>query len=190
VEAPTGVTKECSAYNGLAGDFCTITSSNLEEIEVGSRVVYAEAAGDGSLDSDIVLEAGPGNTADGHVKLDLAAGSGVVTFSGGTGKFTGFQARVDVFGRSGRTVALGRNVQLQPKQLSRDPLGLNCSQAQVEALRLSRDCTATVQRATAWEVRRSSSATVPPSICTTPQAPPPGRHTEYEPPTSRTKTAA
>jgi hypothetical protein len=27
------VTKECSEYKGLAGDFCTITSSNLEEIE-------------------------------------------------------------------------------------------------------------------------------------------------------------
>ncbi len=90
------VTKECSAYTGLAGQFCTITSSNLEAIEVGSRVVYAQAAGAGSLDSDIVLEAGPGNTAAGHVVLDLAAGSGVVTFSGGTGKFTGFQARVDV----------------------------------------------------------------------------------------------
>lgn len=90
------VTKECSAYKGLAGDFCTITSSNLEEIEVGSRVVYAEAAGAGSLDTDIVLDAGPGNTASGHVVLDLAAGSGVATFSGGTGKFTGLQARADV----------------------------------------------------------------------------------------------
>ena len=29
------VTKECSEYKGEAGDFCTITSSNLEEIEVG-----------------------------------------------------------------------------------------------------------------------------------------------------------
>jgi hypothetical protein len=90
------VTKECSAYKGLAGDFCTITSSNLEEIEVGSRVVYAQAAGAGSLDSDAVLEAGAGNTAVGHVVLDLGAGSGVVTFSGGTGKLAGFQARVDV----------------------------------------------------------------------------------------------
>jgi hypothetical protein len=90
------VTKECSAYKGLAGDFCTIKSSNLEEIEVGSRVVYAQAAGPGSLDTDAVLDAGSGNTAAGHVVLDLAAGSGVVTFSGGTGKFTGFQARVDV----------------------------------------------------------------------------------------------
>jgi hypothetical protein len=90
------VTKECSEYKGLAGDFCTITSSNLEEIEVGSKVIYAEAAGDGSLDSDIVLDAGSGNTAAGHVKLDLVADSGVVTFSGGTGKLTGFQGQVDV----------------------------------------------------------------------------------------------
>ena len=90
------VTKECSAYKGLAGDFCTITSSSLEEIEVGSRVVYAQAADAGSLDSDIVLDAGPGTTAAGHVKLDLAAASGVLTFSDGTGKLTGFQARVDV----------------------------------------------------------------------------------------------
>jgi hypothetical protein len=90
------VTKECSEYKGLAGDFCTITSSNLEEIEVGSKVVYAEAAGAGSLDSDIVLDAGPGNTAAGHVVLDLAAGKGVVTFSGGTGTFAGLQAHADV----------------------------------------------------------------------------------------------
>ena len=90
------VTKECSEYKGLAGDFCTITSSNLEEIEVGSKVVYAEAAGEGSLDTDIVLDAGSGNTAAGHVVLDLAAEKGVATFSGGNGKFTGFQAHADV----------------------------------------------------------------------------------------------
>src|SRR6266550_1368028 len=39
------VTKECSQYTGLAGGFCTITSSNLKQIAVGSRVVYAKAAG-------------------------------------------------------------------------------------------------------------------------------------------------
>ena len=90
------VTKECSEYRGMAGDFCTITSSNIEEIEPGAKVVYEQPAGEGSLDTDVVLEAGPGNTASGHVKLDLGAGTGEVTFSGGTGALAGFQAHVDV----------------------------------------------------------------------------------------------
>ena len=64
------VTKECSAYKGLAGDFCTITSSSLDEIGVGSKVIYAQAAEAGSLDTDVVLDAGSGNTAAGHVKLE------------------------------------------------------------------------------------------------------------------------
>ena len=37
------VTKECSDYHGQAGEICTITSSSLDAIEVGSRVVYAQA---------------------------------------------------------------------------------------------------------------------------------------------------
>ena len=89
------VTKECSQYTGAAGSFCTITSSNLNAIKVGSRVVYASAAGDpapGLLTSDIVIE-GPGsNRAYGHVVLDLSSFVGVVTFSGGSGAFTHFQA--------------------------------------------------------------------------------------------------
>src|SRR5687768_16499497 len=86
------VTKECSEYFGRAGEFCTITSSNLKQIEVGSRVVYAEAAGATSLDSDVVLDPpGPGNNeAFGHRALEFATGRGVCTFSGGTGKFTHF----------------------------------------------------------------------------------------------------
>jgi hypothetical protein len=90
------VTKECSAYKGAAADFCTITSSNLDAIRVGSKVVYAAAAGAGSLDSDIVLDAGPGNSATGHVFLDLAAGTGTVTFSSGTGELAGFEAKANV----------------------------------------------------------------------------------------------
>jgi hypothetical protein len=90
------VTKECSAYKGLAGDFCTITSSNIEQIEAGARVIYAEAAGDRTLDTDVVLDAGSGNTANGHVVLDLEANKGTATFSGGTGKFVGFEAHADV----------------------------------------------------------------------------------------------
>jgi len=90
------VTKECSEYKGLPGDFCTITSSSLEEIVVGTKVIYADAAGDGTLDTDIVLDDGSGDTAAGHVVLDLAADKGVVTFAGGTGRFAGFQAHADV----------------------------------------------------------------------------------------------
>ena len=89
------VTKECSQYSLAAGSFCTITSSNLSAVKPGSRVVYASAAGDptpGVMDSDLVID-GPGNNnAFGHVVLDLSTLSGVVTLSGGTGKFTHFHA--------------------------------------------------------------------------------------------------
>jgi hypothetical protein len=92
------VRKECSEYFGQAGEFCTITSSNLEQIEVGSKVIYASAAGATSLDSDVVLDPpGPGNNrAFGHCHLDFATGLGLCTFSGGTGKFTHFHASADV----------------------------------------------------------------------------------------------
>ena len=89
------VTKECSGYTGAAGSFCTITSSNVKAIEVGSKILYLQpeqlftASG-----SDVVLDSpGPGNnTAFGNCSLAL----GVCTFSGGTGKFTWFHARVGV----------------------------------------------------------------------------------------------
>jgi hypothetical protein len=94
------VTKECSTYAGGAGDVCTITSSNVKEIEVGSKVVYAQAANFStlSLDSDVVLDLpGPGNnTASGHCHLNLVTGIGLCTFSGGTGKFTHFHASANV----------------------------------------------------------------------------------------------
>ena len=90
------VTKECSEYTGLADSFCTITSSNLDAIKVGSRVVYLQAAGPTSLDSDVVLVVGPGNYALGHVTLDFATGTGEVRFSGGAGRFTSFHAKAAV----------------------------------------------------------------------------------------------
>jgi hypothetical protein len=90
------VTKECSQYFGHAGEHCTITWSSLNAIASGMRVVYASAAGADGLDSDLVLD-GPGNNdAFGHVTLDFHTLSGEVTFSGGTGRFSGFHARVDV----------------------------------------------------------------------------------------------
>jgi hypothetical protein len=92
------VTKECSDYHGVPGEFCTITTSTVKAIEPGSRVIYAQAATAAGVDSDVVLDTpGPGNNqAFGHCKLASATGRGLCTFDGGTGKFTGFHASADV----------------------------------------------------------------------------------------------
>jgi hypothetical protein len=93
-------TKACPEYHGNAGDFCSITSSNVEVIEVGSKVFYARPLVDGKLDSDLILVP-PGNgksVAFGHVTLDVTTTPphGLVTFSGGTGKFRHFSATIVV----------------------------------------------------------------------------------------------
>ena len=90
------VTKECSGFNGEPGSFCRITSSSLKAIEVDSTILYLQPAKLFTPEgSDVILDLpGPGNnTASGHCSLAL----GVCTFSGGTGKFTQFQARINVF---------------------------------------------------------------------------------------------
>jgi hypothetical protein len=101
------VMKECTEYTRLAGSFCTITSSNLKQIEVGTKVIYAIASGPTRLDSDVILDLpGSGNsTAYGHVVLDFLTLQGVVTISGGTGKFEHFQASVVVSHLVGRNWA-------------------------------------------------------------------------------------
>ena len=88
------VEKECSAFE-IGGDFCTITSSNVKAIEVGSKIVYLQPDLVGTpAGSDVVLDL-PGNGNNkAHGNCSLAAG--VCTFSGGTGKFTGFSASVQV----------------------------------------------------------------------------------------------
>ena len=92
------VTKDCAGYQGYAGQSCTIKSSNLDEIKVGSTVFYDQNAGipAGLLDSNVVLDAGNGNRAVGRCTLDLATGLGLCTFSDGFGAFAGFEARVNV----------------------------------------------------------------------------------------------
>jgi hypothetical protein len=72
-----------------------ITSSNVKAIEIGSKIVYLQPDQlETRSGSEVVLDPpGPGNNkAFGHCSLAV----GVCTFSGGTGKFTGFRARVDV----------------------------------------------------------------------------------------------
>lgn len=92
------VTKECSKFE--TDSFCTITSSNLEAIEVGSRIIYLQPANLGTPSgSAVTLDLpGPGNnTAAGNCALDPQNNFfGRCTFSGGTGKFTWFHATVAV----------------------------------------------------------------------------------------------
>ena len=92
------VTKECSKYDFTAGSSCTITSSNLSEILIGSKVFYDQPANvpTGLLDSNVVLDAGDGDRAVGRCTLDLSTFLGLCTFSDGTGRFSGFRARVEV----------------------------------------------------------------------------------------------
>ena len=92
------ISKECSQYDGTAGSFCTITSSNLDAIPAGSKVVYTNApdVAAGKLDTDLVVYTRGANAAAGHVVLDLATGTGTVTLSGGTGQFKKFTATVAV----------------------------------------------------------------------------------------------
>lgn len=111
------VTKECSEYHGAAGDFCTITASNVKAIEIGTRVVYAQAAGATALDSDVVLDTpGPGNNkAFGHCHLEFATLTGLCTFSGGTGKFTHLKASANVSCPGGLDCALDGTYSFSPR---------------------------------------------------------------------------
>ena len=92
------ITKECSEFQGAAGEHCTITTSNVPAIPVGTKVIYLSDLTSSILDTNIVLDPpGPGNNmAYGHVTLNLGTGTGLVTFSGGTGLFTWFHASAGV----------------------------------------------------------------------------------------------
>jgi hypothetical protein len=92
------ITKECTEYNGNAGDWCTVTVSNVGRLPVGTKILYSQAFGvpAGLLDSNVVIDAGGGNRAVGRCTLDGATGLGLCTFYDGTGQLAGFEARVDV----------------------------------------------------------------------------------------------
>jgi hypothetical protein len=92
------ITKECSTDTGLAGGYCTITSSNVAAIPVGATVNYDQAFNVpvGMLDSNVLLEVATADWAVGRCTLDGATGAGLCTFSDGVGRLAGFHARVNV----------------------------------------------------------------------------------------------
>ena len=89
-------TKDCSGFTGVVGAFCTIRSSNVKAVKVGSKLFYLQVAGKTALNSDIAIHVGPGTVATGHCLLRFATGVGLCTISDGTGTLAGFHARVRV----------------------------------------------------------------------------------------------
>ena len=98
-QAPRGtskvlrVTKDCSGFTGLVGAYCTIRSSNVEALKVGSKIFYVQVAGKTALDSDTVIYVTRGSVATGHCLLRFATGVGLCTISDGTGTLAGFRFR-------------------------------------------------------------------------------------------------
>jgi hypothetical protein len=89
-------TKDCSGFTGLVGAYCTIRSSNVKALKVGSKIFYAQVAGPTALDSDTVIYVKRGSVATGHCLLRFATGVGLCTISDGTGTLAGFRLRVRV----------------------------------------------------------------------------------------------
>jgi hypothetical protein len=89
-------TKDCSGFTGLVGAYCTIRSSNVKALKVGSKIFYVQEAGKTALDSDTVIYVKRGSVATGHCLLRFATGVGLCTISDGTGTLAGFRLRVRV----------------------------------------------------------------------------------------------
>jgi hypothetical protein len=89
-------TKDCSGFTGLIGAYCTIRSSNVKALKVGSKIFYVQPAGQTALNSDTVIYVKRGSVATGHCFLPAATGVGLCTISDGTGTLAGFRLRVRV----------------------------------------------------------------------------------------------
>jgi hypothetical protein len=94
---PFHLTKECSGFPGTTpGGYCTIRSSNVKAIKVGSKIFYFQPDTKTGTNSDMVIYAGRGTVATGHCDVASATGLGLCTISDGTGALAGFHMRVHV----------------------------------------------------------------------------------------------
>jgi hypothetical protein len=96
ITKPFHATKDCSGFTGLIGAYCTIRSSNVKALKVGSKIFYVQVAGKTALDSDTVIYVNRGSVATGHCLLHFATGVGLCTISDGTGTLAGLRLRVRV----------------------------------------------------------------------------------------------
>jgi hypothetical protein len=89
-------TKDCAGFSGKAGAYCTIRSSNVKAIKVGSKIFYLQADTKTGTDSDIVIYVGRGTMATGHCFIQNKVVAGLCTVSDGTGALAGFHFRARV----------------------------------------------------------------------------------------------
>jgi len=94
-------TKDCTA----GPDYCTlgdISDPKLAGLLDGANLYYRQpgffALADGNflLDSNVALDAGPGNKARGRCTLDATNARGLCTIEDGIGTLAHFHARIDV----------------------------------------------------------------------------------------------
>ncbi len=76
--------------------YCTIRSSNVKAIKLGSKIFYFQEATKTGTDSDIVIYVGRGTVATGHCFIQNKVQAGLCTISDGTGTLAGFHSRVRV----------------------------------------------------------------------------------------------
>jgi hypothetical protein len=97
---PLHITKECSEFTGEIPSFCTITSSDLAAIPVGTKVMYwGPVINDPNfMSSRVVLRAGHGTRAFGYCQTiaSPAPEHGTCVFWKGTNALKGFHASVNV----------------------------------------------------------------------------------------------
>ena len=109
------VSKECS---GFVNDppYCAITSSSLDAIPVGSKIIYLDPAGLRTAAGGAVVLDPPDLETTRRSAHGFLGGNLMHCESGGTGRFTWFRQRRGHGYRRGtadRAVALARDVQLQ-----------------------------------------------------------------------------
>jgi len=91
---PLHATKDCSTFTGVAPSPCTIAASNVGAIPVGAKVWYTGPVLTNSyfLSSNVELDAGHGNSANGYCIFEARTSTGMCTFWEGTGRLAGFHA--------------------------------------------------------------------------------------------------
>ena len=97
-------TKDCTAF-AVGANFCTLNNFSdpkLARLLDGTNLYYEQlppfALADGNLllDSNVAIDAGPGNKARGRCTFDFTNGLGLCTIEDGFGTLTRFHARINV----------------------------------------------------------------------------------------------